>query len=84
MILVSSIFIPAYALQSSMQDPNLQVTLNFPDIIPQGSKFVLSSIIKSTADQVSNITLTISSPELYTSNNTFKLTKLVKDSTLWQ
>jgi len=63
-----------------MLDPNLQVTLTYPDIIPQGGKFVLSSIIKATADQVSNITLTISSPELYTSNDTFKLTKLAKDS----
>ncbi|TRZ78864.1 MAG: hypothetical protein D4R90_05305 [Nitrosopumilales archaeon] len=74
-------FIPAYALQSSILDPNLQVTFDYPDVIRQGDKFVLSSIIKSTADNISNITLTISSPELYTSNNTFKLIKLVKDST---
>jgi hypothetical protein len=80
-ILISSMFIPAYALQSSILDPNLQVTFDYPSVIRQGDKFVLSSIIKSTADNVSNITLTVSSPELYTSNNTFKLTKLAKDST---
>jgi len=80
-MLISSIFTPAYALQSSILDPNLQVTFDYPGVIRQGDKFVLSSIIKSTADNVSNITLTISSPELYTSNNTFKLVKLVKDST---
>ena len=80
-ILISSLFVPAYALQSNMLDPNVQVTLDYPDVIRQGDKFVLSSIIKSTADQVSNITLTISSPELYTTNNTFKLAKLAKDST---
>jgi hypothetical protein len=80
-ILVSCIIEPAFGLQSSISDSNLQVTLVYPDVIRQGDKFVLSSIVKSTADQVSNITLTISSPELYTSNNTFKLTKLTKDST---
>jgi hypothetical protein len=80
-ILISSVFVPVYALQSIMLDPNVQVTLNYPDIIPQRSKFVLSSVIKATVDQVSNITLTISSPELYTTNDTFKLAKLVKDST---
>src|SRR6476660_409198 len=80
-ILISSLFVPAYALQSNMLDPNVQVTLNYPDVIRQGDKFVLASVIKSTADQVSNITLTISSPELYTTNNTFKLSKLAKDST---
>ena len=80
-ILISSVFVPAYALESNILDPNVQVTLDYPDVILQGDKFVLSSIIKSTADQVSNITLTISSPELYTTNNTFKLVKLAKDST---
>ncbi|MDE1768982.1 MAG: hypothetical protein KGI28_00330 [Thaumarchaeota archaeon] len=80
-ILISSMFIPVYALQSNMLDPNIQVTLDYPDVIQQGDKFVLSSIIKSTADQVSNITLTISSPELYIVTNTFNLAKLAKDST---
>ena len=74
-------FIPAYALQSSILDPNVQVTFDYPSVIRQGDKFVLSSIIKSTADNVSNITLTISSPELYMFNNTFKLAKLAKDPT---
>ena len=80
-VLISSLFVPVNALQSNMLDPNIQVTLNYPDVIRQGDKFVLSSVIKSTADQVSNITLSISSPELYTTTNTFKLAKLAKDST---
>lgn len=80
-VLVSFIFVPSYALQTSMLDPNLQVTLEYPDAVRQGGKFVLSSIIKATSDQVSNITLSISSPELYSTNNTFSLTKLAKDST---
>ena len=80
-LLVMSMCIPAYALQSNMFDPNLQVTLEYPEVVKQGDMFVLSSIIKATADQISNITLSISSPELYSTNNTFSLTKLVKDST---
>jgi len=80
-ILISSMFIPAYSLQSSILDPNVQVTFDYPSVIRQGDKFVLSAVMKSTADNVSNITLTISSPELYTSSNTFKLAKLAKDST---
>jgi len=64
-LLVLSIGIPAYALQSNMLDPNLQVTLEYPEVVKHGDMFVLSSIIKATADQISNITLSISSPELY-------------------
>lgn len=79
--IISSIFIPAYALQSTVLDPNVQVTFDYPSIVRQGDKFVLSSIIKATADNVSNITLSISSPELYTSNNAFNVSKLAKDST---
>lgn len=78
---VLSMFVPAYALQTNMLDPNLQVTLEYPDVVRQGDKFVLSSIIKATADHVSNITLSISSPEFSSTNNTFSLTKLAKDST---
>lgn len=80
LLLVSSIDIPAYALQSSVIDPNLQITLEYPDVIKQREKFVLSSIIKATADQISNITVSISSPELNFANNTFSVAKLAKDS----
>ena len=73
--------VPVYALQTNMLDPNLQVTLEYPDAVRQGDKFVLSSIIKATADHISNITLTISSPEFSSTNNTFSLAKLAKDST---
>lgn len=81
-IIISSIgIIPTYASQSSVLDPNVQATFDYPSVVRQGDKFVLSAIIKSTADNVSNITLSISSPELYTSNNTFNVSKLLKDST---
>lgn len=72
---------PAYALQTNMLDPNLQITLEYPDAVRPGDKFVLSTIIKATADNISNITISASSPEFYLSNNTFSLTKLAKDST---
>lgn len=80
-LLVLSMCIPVYALQSNMLDPNLQITLEYPDVVKHGDRFFLSSIIKATADQISNITLSISSPELYSTNNTFSLAKLAKDST---
>lgn len=81
LVLVLSTSIPAYALQSNMLDPNLQITLEYPDTIKPGDEFVLSSITKATSDQVSNITLSVSSPGVYTANNTFSLAKLAKDST---
>jgi hypothetical protein len=80
-VLVLSTVLPAYALQGIVQDPNLQITLEYPETVRQGDKFVLSSIIKTTSDQVSNITLAISSPGAYLTNSTFTLAKLAKDST---
>ncbi len=73
--------IPAYAVQNTMSDANLQATLTYPNIVKQGNGFVLSSVIKATSDQISNITVTISSPELDLSHNKFFLDKLAKDST---
>lgn len=73
--------IPAYAVQNTFSDPNLQVTLDYPDAIKQGEDFVLSSIVKATADQISNITITISSPELDINQNKFHLGKLTSGST---
>ena len=64
-----------------MVDPNMQITLEYPDVIKQGDRFVLSSIIKASTDQISNITLSVSSPELYSANNTFSVIKLAKGST---
>ncbi len=78
---IASIMVPAYASQNVMSDSNLQITLNYPDIVKQGNSFVLSSVIKATADQVSNITITVSSPELEIAQNKFFLDKIAKDST---
>lgn len=78
---ITAVMIPAYATQNTMSDPNLQVILNYPDIVKQGNGFVLSSVIKATADQISNITLTVSSPELDILQNKFFLDKIAKDST---
>jgi len=76
------LFIPADATQNNVTDPNIQLSLNYPDIIMQGKQFVLSSVVKATADQVSNITVTITCPELDIQQNSFHLDKLAKDSTL--
>lgn len=79
---MSILFIPAYAAaQNNISDSNLQVDLNYPDVVIQGKAFVLSSIVKATADQVSNITVTITCPELQIQQNSFYLDKLAKDST---
>ncbi len=69
-------------MQNTISDSNIQVTLNYPDILTPQNNFVLSSVVKTTADQVSNITLTISSPELAISQNQFHIDSLPKDSTL--
>jgi hypothetical protein len=83
MIFVAFVLVPAFATQNNIiSDLNVQVTLNYPDIVKQGNDFVLSSIVKATADQVSNITITISSPEVEFSQNSFHIDKLAKDSTL--
>ncbi len=73
--------LPVYADQNTFSDPNLQITLNYPDIEKQGEDFVITSIIKATSDQISNITITISSPELELSQNQFHLDKLASGST---
>ncbi|MGH2612795.1 MAG: CARDB domain-containing protein [Rhabdochlamydiaceae bacterium] len=80
-IFASILFIPAYAAQNNITDSNLQVDLNYPDIVIQGKEFVLSTIVKAMADQVSNITVTITCPELQIQQNSFHLDKLAKDST---
>jgi hypothetical protein len=81
LVIASVLFLPAYAVQNSLSDSNLQLTLNYPDVVEQGKGFVLSSIIKATADQVSNITVTISSPELQIPQEMFHLDNLTKGST---
>jgi hypothetical protein len=79
-VFASVLFLPAYAVQNSISDQNIQLILNYPDAVEQGKGFVLSSIVKATADQVSNITITIVSPELQMSQNNFHLNKLPRDS----
>lgn len=79
-VFLSIVLLPSYATQSNISDPNLQMSINYPDIVEPGKNFVLSTVVKATADQISNITVTISSPELHIDNNTFHLGKLAKDS----
>ncbi len=78
---IPSLFLPAYAIQYSLSDPNLQLSLRYPDAVEPGKGFVLSSIVKATADQISNITVTISSPEFQIQQDRFRIDALPKDST---
>ena len=83
LILFASVFIfPAYGMKNIASDANIDVTLDYPDVVTQGTEFVLSSIVKTKADQMSNITISISSPEIEISQNQFSIPSLPKDSTL--
>ncbi|MGI0081756.1 MAG: hypothetical protein ACREAG_00420 [Nitrosopumilaceae archaeon] len=61
---------------------NIDVTLNYPDVVTQGEEFVLSSTVKTKADQISNITVTVSSPEIDILDDHFQIENLPRDSTL--
>ncbi len=81
-IFLTVLVLPVHATQSSITDPNIQLNLDYPDVVIQGKQFVLSSVVKATADQVSNITVTITCPELDIQQNSFHLDNLAKESTL--
>ncbi len=72
----------AFAIQNTITDPNVELSLDYPNVVVQDKQFVLSSVIKASADQVSNITVTITCPELLIQQNSFHIDKLTKDSTL--
>lgn len=73
---------PVHAAQDSISDANIEVTLNYPDTVTHGNEFVLSAIVKTKADQLSNITVSIASPEIEILQNQFHIENLPKDSTL--
>ncbi|HJU14742.1 MAG TPA: hypothetical protein VJ792_09845 [Candidatus Nitrosotalea sp.] len=70
-----------WALQSNITDPNLTLTLDYPDIVMQGKEFVLSTVVKAQVDQVSNITVAVTCPDLQIQQSSFHLDRLQKDST---
>ena len=83
LVFIASIFIfPIYGMESVISDANIDVTINYPDVVTQGNEFVLSSAVKTKADQMSNITISISSPEIEISQNQFNIQSLPRDSTL--
>ena len=69
-------------MQNTLTDSNIQVTIQYPDILTPQDEFDISSVVKTTADQVSNITISISSPELDITQDHFHIDSLPKDSTL--
>ena len=83
LVFIASVFIlPVYGTESIMSDANIDVAIKYPDVVTQGNGFVLSSIVKTKADQMSNITVRISSPEIEILQNQFYIQSLPKDSTL--
>ncbi|MBI3841660.1 MAG: hypothetical protein HY295_00690 [Thaumarchaeota archaeon] len=65
-----------------MSDGNIEVELNYPDVVSQGNDFVLTTTVKAKSDNISNITITVSSPEIEIMQNDFHVLSLAKDSTL--
>lgn len=83
LVCITTIFIlPAYSIESIISDANIDVTINYPDVVTQENEFVLSSVVKIKADQMSNITVSILSPEIEVSQNQFNIQSLPRDSTL--
>ena len=83
LVFIISIFIlPAYGIESIITDANIDVAINYPDIVTQGNEFVLTSLVKSKTDQMSNITISISSPEIKIVQNQFNIQSLSRDSSL--
>lgn len=82
LVIVFSAFFPsAWALQNTISDPNISLSLDYPDVITQGSEFVISSVARANVDQVSNITVTITCPDLEIQQESFHIDRLAKDST---
>ena len=83
LVLIALIFIlPAYGIKDIISDANIDVVTNYPDVVTPGNEFVLSSIVKTKAEQMSNITISISSPEIEILQNQFKIQSLPRDSSL--
>ena len=80
--IISIFFLPAYGMENIISDANIEVTVNYPDVVKQENEFVLSSVVKTKADQMSNITVSISSPEIEILQNQFNIPNIPKDSTL--
>ena len=75
-------FVPVFAEKNGISDGNIEVELNYPNIVSQGNDFVLTTTVKAKSDNISNITVTISSPEIEIMQNDFRIPSLTKDSTL--
>ena len=83
LVLIALIFIlPAYGIKDIISDANIDVVTNYPDVVTPGNEFVLSAIVKTKAEQMSNITISISSPEIEILQNQFNIQSLPRDSSL--
>ncbi len=82
LLFVPILVTPAYGAQNILSDSNIEVDINYPDVETQGNEFVLSTVVKTTVDQVSNITVAVSAPGAEITQNQFHIPNLPKDSTL--
>lgn len=83
LVFIASIFIlPAYGMENIASDANIDVIIKYPDVVTQGTGFVLSTLVKTKADQMSNITVSISSPQIEILQNQFNIQSLPRDSSL--
>lgn len=73
---------PLFAEKNGISDGNIEVELNYPDVVSQGNDFVLATTVKAKSDNISNITVAVSSPEIEIMQNDFHVPSLAKDSTL--
>lgn len=80
--IVSVLILPIYGVENLISDANIDLTVNYPDVVIQGNEFVLSTMVKTKADQISNITISISSPEIEILQNKFNIQNLPRDSSL--
>lgn len=83
LVFIASVFIlPIYGVENIISDANIDLTVNYPDVVIQGNEFVLSTMVKAKADQISNITIGIASSEIEILQNKFNIQSLPRDSSL--
>lgn len=69
-------------MENVASDANIDVSIEYPDVVTQGTGFVLSTLVKTKADQMSNITISISSPQIEILQKQFNIQSLPRDSSL--
>ena len=69
-------------MQNTITDANIEVTLNYPEVVTHENEFVFASVVKAKVDQISNITVAVTSPQITILQDQFHIENLPKESTL--